>query len=357
MNSHGAVNSLMRDIGKELGENVEFIHDYKSFSNPKHKKKVQAFIKNLEEKFSKAGSHFEMKSSTRPFYLQVMKDQLAELKDSFSQGNKIYSHFLLRQVPGMCMTCHLSDNKSLRVFKGLPSQKKLSDLDKATYFQSTRQYEEAIESYISYLSSDKLPRNPMKVDFALEEMLVCVVAAKKFSDEELERLRNLPFLENIPLLLKSKWRESLLDVKKRKTDGVYELKNYSMVEIDKVLNKKSDFYNDDYVTSAFDDEKIDMYFTRRMLQDSLGKFKAPKDRQKILYYLGKTELSLERNVFHSIGGLYLRTCIEKYEKSDFSNRCFSLYRNYVISLHTGSRGTDLPMDVKLHLKELNPKKK
>ena len=349
----GQINTSMKKIGAELSNNLDYIYSKKKYLDKSNKQKILKFISNLEKEFKRSEKHFKARKNGQYFSYSIMREQLKEIRYHFESNNKNYSHRLMTQLPGVCIACHMNDKISARIFSNLPIEKKFTDTEKAIYFQSTRQYDESFDYYMNYFKDKENIKRPLNLDQIVENFLLMLVARNKFSKNELSELMDIDFSKKFPSVLRTKWKSSLNKIQELSSQKLYSKDKLTISEVRKLIDKNKDFFQKDYVLKAFNEEKIEHYFLKRSLQIALSDSQNTAHRNEILYYLGKTELILEADSLFPIGSLYLKSCLNNKSKK-FKERCYELYRNYLITMFTGSRGTDLPHDIKAELKKYKP---
>ena len=68
--------------------------------------------------------------------------------------------------------------------------------------------------------------------------------------------------------------------------------------------------------------------------------------------MGVAYTKLPQFFVDDLPGLFLEQCIREFPNTEDARRAFKLYREVTILEYTGSSGTRVPDDVKLHLDEL-----
>jgi hypothetical protein len=85
-----------------------------------------------------------------------------------------------------------------------------------------------------------------------------------------------------------------------------------------------------------------------------GKISEPQ-RRKGLYLLGYAYSHLSQFFTEGWSEMYLEKCIEDFPNTQEAKWAFAIYRSKVMDDFTGSSGSHVPDEVKLHLEELRKK--
>jgi hypothetical protein len=78
-------------------------------------------------------------------------------------------------------------------------------------------------------------------------------------------------------------------------------------------------------------------------------------RPRALYLLGFAYTKLPLFFSESWAEMYLERCIKEFPGTVTAKQAFSIYRDQIVDDYTGTAGTDIPAEVKLHLEELRKK--
>ena len=99
---------------------------------------------------------------------------------------------------------------------------------------------------------------------------------------------------------------------------------------------------------------VDLLVTSGILSNYLTDNPKNKYAPEILYWIGISESRLSKNMFFTLGDLYLKECITRYPKSKIAIKCYSEYENEIQFRFTGTLGTKMPRSKKVEIKK--PKK-
>jgi hypothetical protein len=93
-----------------------------------------------------------------------------------------------------------------------------------------------------------------------------------------------------------------------------------------------------------------------MVHDALetGSLSA-EERRKGLYMLGLAYSNLSLFFTEGWGDMYLEQCIEEFPNTHEAKLAYSAYRRNIFDEFTGSSGTHLPDEIRLHLEDLRKK--
>jgi hypothetical protein len=79
------------------------------------------------------------------------------------------------------------------------------------------------------------------------------------------------------------------------------------------------------------------------------------ERPRALYLLGFAYLQVPLFFAEDWAEIYLERCINEFPGSEDAKRSYRVYRDHVLDDYTGTGGTSLPDDIKLHLEGLRAK--
>ena len=99
-------------------------------------------------------------------------------------------------------------------------------------------------------------------------------------------------------------------------------------------------------------EKVARIWLRGRLFHYLNSQPPKEEIPVILYWLAIIDRSVDYSFYYSLADRYLKECMLQYTSHPYAEKCYKEYEAYVTFSYSGSRGTDIPEDVKKELKAL-----
>lgn len=324
-----------------------FLIDKAEYLNEKNDEKIRKtlvdFAKSAEEfKKSKMSQSEDMK-----FQAQQISESLKEAEETFRNGFKDYSFWVLKSALNNCYNCHTQKNLPSTTYKFDGAQG--NELVQADYLFLVRNYPEALPIYKKLVLG--YPKNKItseQITQILEKYLYYLVRVQhddvKSSQlfDELSKNKKLPQAD---LKNMKAWKNYL------------GLKKYRIVEELMIKDQKR---LEEWIGEREIIAKHYSYAGQRIIVDletSQHLFKLLETgsdktlRPWLLYWLADVDRNYRLSLFDSTPELYLKECIVRFSKSPAAKKCFALYKEIKTVAFTGSRGTELPKSVQDQLKK------
>jgi len=338
-------------------ELVPFLSSEKKFKEKENEIIVRNQIKELNDAFRMAKHDALLKQDVFAPSLESIKNDLQTSNDAFSKGNKDYAWWRIRSLTSQCLSCHtrLPENMSSSFQDGsrLINPTKFSnnyDLGMARFL--VRQYAEAKESFTLALDETIIKKDFEKTLPLLKHILV--IQTKVFKDpEQMQRIVNFYLgkkdIQSQDKKILKTWKRRLEIWSKGPLKKWKRLSSEGEVEkfIKEVLSplfKKNNLY------IGYHD--VDLLMAQGFISNYLFENPTSAKAPESVYWLGMTEKFLERENFIGTGELFFKECILKYPKSSIAKECLNEYRESIEFNFSGSRGTDIPPEIKDELKRL-----
>lgn len=341
-----AVRPQMQEFFGLVQQIHEFLVDKTEYVNQKNDEKIKKtlgdFTKSADEfKKSKMSQSEDMK-----FQAQQISDSLKEAEETFKNGFKDYSFWVLKSALNNCYNCHTQKNLPSTSYKFEGS--KGSELIQADYLYLVRNYTEALPIYKKLLS--EYPKNKLtseQVSQILEKYLYYLVRVQHDDVKSSQLFDELGKNKKLPQA----------DLKNMKAWKNYlGLKKYRVVEELMIKDQKR---LEEWIKEREEIAKHYSYAGQRIIVDletSQHLFKLVETgsdknlRPWLLYWLADVDRNYRLSLFDSTSELYLKECIIKFSKSAAAKKCLQLYKDIKTEAYTGSRGTELPKSVEDQLK-------
>lgn len=278
--------------------------------------------------------------------LLAVADLLDDSSRRFSEGKKSYAWWRLRKLPSDCFTCHATYKVSSRYSNPGIVDDSLDPLNRGRFLLATRQFSEAQGEFLKALQD---PTNTMYYNEALRSLLLIATRIDQNPSEGVATLQRALETSKLP---EEDAREAHQWIK--------ELRSWA--------NEKA---TPSRTTVAFAEQLItggaastpthrqnDVSLLRgtAILHQLLEQGALKKElRPQALYLLGFAYTKLPLFFSESWAEMYLERCIKEFPGSANAKRAFAAYRDQTIDDYTGTAGTDIPDEVKLHLEELRKK--
>ena len=360
LNSAWAVQSWqtkMRTLEQTYQDLLVDLSSNERFNNPKNFKRIE----QNAERLSKAATELNAAGGGSPDpdpSISMIANQFAgevnRAYQTLKTGHREYARTVFRSMTGYCMACH---TKSGGVsFQNVPAPKViqgLSSLEKAEFFASTRQFDNALEEYEKTIADRRVAeKQPFSWEKAVRSGLAVAVRVKKDPDKAMSIVNQvLNESPSAPYFLTEQARVWKKSIEKWKSEGVI----------------KAQTENGYFVLA------------NRLIDEARALQKYPADRSADIVYLRASSavhdlLSFAPNGTHATDALYLAglcyevlrdlnlwdmhefyylACIMKSPHTNKSRECFNNYQRSVYFGYTGSGGTHIPSEVRNRLIELD----
>ncbi len=351
--SAAAVKKSMQSMAKNLESLFPYMKRSKKYSK-NDRVKIAQTLGAMRSQLTQNKSHFKNSSVPYTVSYEVLKGHFREAESFFKSRRNIndsYAYTLLRAIPLACSRCHVSDEKSSGIFGNSLRDKFESDFEFAEFQFTTRNYSKALRYYKVAIDGGELSGTDLLTAF--KRTIFIFLAQKNNLSRALAMLQKyLGSKRPSPFI-----KETLVDW----SSG---LKKLSNSKNHNTLDENWDHFQT-YISShlgKFDDgddvfrlEGADEIFLINLMAN-LGRYLNGTPKQEnmaeAIYWYALSDRVLNYNFYFSHSDLYLKMCVKKFSKQAYARKCFKEYESQVISSFTGSRGTDIPDEVKRELREL-----
>jgi hypothetical protein len=275
---------------------------------------------------------------------------VAELLDDasrrFSEGKKSYAWWRLRKLPSDCFTCHATYKVDSRYSNPGVIDESLDPLNKARFLLATRQFAAAESEFLQVL---KDPGYRLYYDEALRSILMITTRISRNPAEGAKILSSIADSAMLPeddARSARAWASELNAWSKDKRP----VPKNSLAEAERLikigLNESPDTNQND----------VALLRGTALLHKELEDGKLNKtDRARALYLLGFAYTKLPLFFSESWAEMYLERCISEFPGTKTAKQAYAVYRGQIIDDYTGTAGTEIPDEIKLHLEELRKK--
>lgn len=327
------------------------IHGYlinkADYMNEKNDEKIRQTLTD----FAKSAEEFKKSKMTQTedmkFQAQQISESLREAEETFKNGFKDYSFWVLKSALNNCYNCHTQKNLPATTYKF--EGKQGNDLAQADYLFLVRNYSEALPIYKKLILG--YPKNKVtseQITQILEKYLYYLVRVQH------DDVKSSQFFDE---LLKNKKLPEADQKNIKAWKNYLGLKKYRIVEELMIKDQKR---LEEWVNEREAIAKHYSYAGQRVIVDletSQHLFKLLESgtekslRPWLLYWLADIDRNYRLSLFDSTSEMYLKECIVQFSKSPAAKKCFALFKEIKTMAFTGSRGTDLPKAVQDQLKK------
>lgn len=352
----------MQELSKTLSRLIPVAFDNDKISDPQALEQMKKDVKILKD-LAHSIDQSKTKSVAAPdsdpaikMLSQELSSELQRALQSLQSGDVGYAKFSLRTSMSYCISCHTRSDFGPK-FPKLDfgdSFAKLSPSDRLNLYSATRQYDLALGEFNSAVENAvQLKINSFALQKITRTALAIAVRVKQDPELALKLLARVEALPETSEGLNSDiktWRSEVLKWKEEKTPP-------RKTEVDRLANARKLVGEAKKAQHYPMDAKGDIDYMRAsaLLHDFIRDF--PKS-SKIAeaYYLAGLTYSVLRDIgFWSLHEQYFESCIDAAPHSDQAKLCYAQLKDSVFSGYTGSRGTDVPSNVKKYLKDYEAK--
>lgn len=325
-----------------------YLVDKKEYVSEKNDKEIAQALTDFNQKIIKLKQENYSKTDDMKFRVKLLEDGLFEAEQSFKNGSKDYSFWVLKSTLNNCYACHTQKGLSATTYK-FDLDKKYDGYSQADFLFLVRNYTESTEMFEKVILN--YPENNISIENlenSIQRLLYYNVRVLKDDQKTLALFDRLSKNQKLPSSVRNDflaWKK-YLNVKKYRLAEEGQIKNAEDLE-DFVLDRNQiaahyKLSNQRYV--------VDLE-TSTFLYQLLENKKMTKLKPWILYWLAFQEKDYRLSMFDMSVDSYLKECIERYTKHPAAKKCFELYKELTIDSFTGSRGVDVPATVSDQLKK------
>lgn len=372
----------MAKISRILGELGPFIYSETAFNDPANREKITQLTGTLaglahqidQKTLAKSSSNAKSKASgaqgagqvvtppdadpTLVFLSEQFDDSLTRAAKGFKEGHTDYSRALLRTTVSYCISCHTrtvtNENKPQAGFNDLVSG--LSSSEQIRFFAATRQFERVSEvfdkAFATSATTGKAATDVRVVDLesAARIALSVAVRVRQDLDEAARIARRVSEHPSAPESLKQEakvWLKAVELWKKEAptapstNDGILASARELVIQAQVLQEHPSDGRGDIAYLKA-----------SSLLHDLLKRSPNATMKADALYYLGVCYEALRELGFWTLHENYFDACIHTRPHSPRAEVCYARLNDSMTLGYTGTRGTDIPPDVRRYLSTL-----
>jgi len=325
-----------------------FIASQERFVDPKQRERVTEIIQDLRMNFHKLES-LPSKYHALPGFdenVKAVADLLDDSSRRFNEGKTSYAWWRLRKLPSDCFTCHATYKVESRYSNAAVIDQSLDPLNRARFLLATRQFNEAQEAFLSVVKN-----SDYRINFneALRSLVLITTRINRNPKEGAEQLREIARTTSLPDEDKRQallWADELQAWSKESPKPALSAIRRAEQLIERGLKISPDAPTND----------VALLRGTAILHQQLEEGTISRElRPRALYLLGFAYAKLPLFFSQSWAEMYLERCITEFPDSAVAKKAYAVYREQIIDDYTGTAGTDIPAEIKLHLEELHDK--
>jgi hypothetical protein len=352
---------------------IPFMSSEMRFKDPKHEKEINLHLNKIATAF-KTAKHvkdFRMPGFSPNF--KVMKEHLDDTIMTFNSNNKTFARLRLNATTSICMSCHTQLPKDKMTSYILDTRK----INRKTFnneyeygnFQFLlRSYRSAISSYQRSVGQRLVKRKELlkikdilgsehehydKIMFnSFKKILIIYAKILRSPEKAIKVFKKYINQKQLPKYMVNDLNSWVKHLNKWKDNESLSKKYANDAELQKFIKSYVLPIEGKEETIASGEFDVDLLVISGVLSNYLNENTKTELAPEILYWIGVTENRLGKNLFFTIGDLYLKECITRYPNSPTAKKCFQEYKNEVTFRFTGSIGTNIPASKQKELKRL-----
>lgn len=345
---------IMDQFLEQLTDLKKYLISAEVFADPQNKADISKHLKEFSRLTKEARHNPTLNQENFKFSRDVLENHVTETERLFESGNRDFARWRLLSTVNVCMTCHSqmpASDRSMSAF--VDSKIFASDFDQAEFLFATRSFDKAFSLYQKVI--DGYPVNgatSAQVENALERELAYFSRVKRSPDEGLKVLSAHLETQNLPFYIQENVKAWIGQFRKWKDQKDIDPRKASDQQIINFAKSMIDVSSDDATLMASSPQLVSYLRASSILYEFLQTHPQSKVVPDVLYWLSLCDRFINENFFYSLADLYLRECIIKYPEMPIAKKCFKEYEFETVVGYSGSRGEDVPGDVRADLNYL-----
>jgi hypothetical protein len=325
-----------------------YLVDQDRFSDPENREEVTELIQELRKNFH----HLDEIPSTYkalPGFTEnvgLVTDLLDDSSRRLAEGKVAYAWWRLRKLPTDCFSCHTTYKVSRHYSNKDVVDPSLDALNRGRFLLATRQFADAKVAFIEVLHD---PEYRFNYDEVLRSLLLITTRVNKDPKDGITMFKEILATTKLP-------EEDAREVQR----WIGELAAWSEERSSNAKNQLA--LGERLITRGVavspDTMQNDVALLRgtAILHDQLesGSLKPPQ-RSRALYLIGYAYLQLPLFFAEDWSEMYLERCIREFPGSKDAQSAYRAYRDHILDDYTGTGGTNMPAEIRLHLEDLRRK--
>lgn len=356
--SQGSISARMEQFRRPVIALAPFMTDRSAFKATENEETIKTQLTLLKKNVSDLKGHPTVSNQAMPFTLEELQVQIDEVYQSFSSGGKEVARWQLQSSLGLCLHCHAQSpgNHSLSLreedIQNLPQDA----MNRADILFILRDFKQARETYQAILDQTHSFDSELNRLFkAFNRLLFLAVRFEQDFDRVISLIRSAQNEQRYPVAFRRQAQA---------LQGFIDQQVFYRPVIEHLTDQELITFLADYQPEgrSFSTE-TDLYSAEELLElwlagelyERLNMDKPADAQAKILHTLALIDERTGENIFYSLSNRYLEKCINLVPRTKLSRQCYEDLEERLTFSFSGSRGVDLPTDVKEKLLKLNKK--
>ncbi len=352
---------------------VPYMSNEMKFKDPNNEKKISLHLNKIVKSFKSANHVTELELPGFKPNFRIIKDHLNDTLDNFNNHNKSFARLRLTATTSLCLSCHTQLPKDRLTSYMLNSETLKEDsfenkFEYANFMFLLRNYRKAIKAYkVSIVERFEKQKELKKIQTILGEKPghydkvlynsfknILIINAKILRSPQKAIKTFESYLSNkqTPNYMKPDLNLWIKDLKRWSKSKDLNINLTTDEEANSFIEKYMSKLNSEDMGLGTGEFDVDLLIISGILTNYLSKKPKTKNAAKILYWVGISESRLSKNMFYTLGDLYLKECITRYPQTKIAHKCYDEYENEIKYRYTGTVGTKIPKSKQKELKKL-----
>lgn len=342
------VPARMAGIVSALEIALPYAQDQEAFSAPAARAEIARALAELRANAAALRAHGGEESPAFAFFSRRLAEDAAEVEERFAANSVDEARFLLQELSDDCVACHvrLPDARPHPVGATLARDFAGAEpLARVRLQLATRQFDAAVATYEEMFASEQHAPPTLDIDGALDGFLIVAIRVRgdlARAERGLAVLAARPSTPPYLAQLLATWRRALLDLAPyASSQALSDARNLLR------LGDKLRRYPADRAALVHD------FMASGVLHRALAAGGlTPLETARASYLLGTAELRSDPSRRIPQAEWYLESAIRSAPGSDIAQDAYALIEQQAFLDWSGSGGTEIPEDVRAHLRTL-----
>lgn len=335
----------------QIATNVLKLQTYavseQKFQDPKNRGEIRRLINSLGNRTDHLLREKEIQNAGYRISGNALERHIYELKQVYLASNFAHARALVLATPTACAACHAQlPNSPTPLWQLSKADVAGTPLEQAELLYATRNFDAALNLYNEIIRSPNVT-SPSDIKLAFQRKLTILFRLKrdfKAAQRSLsidEKNAKLPtyLVEDL-----AEWQKAI-----RNEIRTHRLAKAGASNSALLAEAENVFLSPSMNAPA---ELIAQLYVSGLLYEALHKAKRDDKTQELLFWLGTADETMNNDIFYGISFAYFRECIDKDSSTKIAKECFRHYEANTMSLYSGNRGYELPIEIEDDLKQL-----
>jgi hypothetical protein len=344
----------MHEMAKEITALQKFMLTDTEFSSPKNEAAIKKSLGSLQSHLAHLGKESFGNDPSMKVNLSLLQSHVNDATRAFQTNSKPFARYMLQSSLQMCIACH-TRRKAADFSWPEPEAGQIANLDRADYYFATRQFSKGRELYEGIVGGYPGNKEPQwNVRRAMLSLAVYYARVSEDPKAASDYFAKAGENKDLPAYLQQEckaWSKEFGDWAKepKAKEGAKESESVLLAKAKKLL-RHDDFTLVSEVGRSFHVRRLRATALLHRVLEAPGE-KSPAKAQALLY-LGQIYPRVSSNIFFRFGEMYLKACIQDYQKTASARSCYVALELLVTEGFTGSAGTQIPEDEQVELMRL-----